>query len=93
MSEEIVKKYAELQCEVAILKRQFSILVDAVADAKTAIMIATNAQTMAAEALIKSSTGNTLDELGQGNPSFDDDPLGNVSPRNKFYETLKGGKG
>jgi len=89
---DLVKRYAELELEIGILKNQFAILVNAVADAKTAIMIATNAQTMAAEALIKATTGKSLDEMTGESAGFNfdgaaDDPLQD-NPRVAFYNKL-----
>lgn len=102
--EQLKAAYAQLEFRFSVLERQYKIIVDSVADAKTAILIATNAQTMASEAMIQASTGKSLSELtGQPDTSgledgfegFGEKPSSGVgenvvsmSKRNEFYENL-----
>lgn len=101
--EELRERYSKLEFRFSVLERQYKIVVDAVAEAKTAILIATNAQTLASEAMIQASTGKSLDDLaGKGpvsqeavdgfslqNPSSDfDENVVSMSKRQKFYQGL-----
>jgi hypothetical protein len=68
------EQLANLLMEQKLMAAQLAKTVEMVADSKNAVIIAQHAQAMASEALIKATTGKTMDEalgIDIGSPSRD----------------------